>query len=97
MFLYHIGTYVQDSAQVFLISTSHLTGLYGGKPRRKATELQGDTLLWAKLMAGTPITRNKQQEERLRQWEESVASEYEVCEALDGRKSKCSCGTVLIL
>ena len=37
----------------------------GGKPKRKATELQEDTLLWAKLRAGTPITRNKRQEERL--------------------------------
>ena len=37
----------------------------GGKPKRKATELQEDTLLWAKLRAGTPITRNKREEERL--------------------------------
>ena len=37
----------------------------GGKPKRKATELQEDALLWAKLRAGTPITRNKRQEERL--------------------------------
>ena len=29
-----------------------------GKPNRKATELQEDTLLWAKLRAGTPINRN---------------------------------------
>lgn len=55
----------------------------GGKPKRKAAELQEDTLLWAKLRAGTPITRNKQQEERLQKWKESVASEYEGCEALD--------------
>ena len=53
-----------------------------GKPKRKATELQKDTVLWAKLRAGTPVTsRNKRQEERLRQWEESVASEYDGCES----------------
>ena len=39
----------------------------GGKPKRQATELQEDTLLWAKLRAGTPITWNKRQEERLYQ------------------------------
>ena len=72
-------------------SSSHKKG---GTPKRKATELQGDLLLWAKLRAGTPITRNKRQEERLRQWKESVASEYEGCEALDERKIKCACGTV---
>lgn len=65
--------------------------------RRETAELQEDTLLWAKLRAGTPITRNKRQEERLRQWKESVASEYEGCEALDERKIKCSCGTVFTI
>lgn len=69
----------------------------GGKPKRKAAELQEDTLLWAKLRAGAPITRNKRQEERLRQWKESVASEYEGCEPLDERKIKCSCGTVFTI
>lgn len=69
----------------------------GGKPKRKATELNEDTLLWAKLKAGTQITRNKRQEDRLRQWKESVASEYEGCEALDERKIKCSCGTVFTI
>jgi len=69
----------------------------GGKAKRKATELQEDTLLWAKLRAGTQITRNKRQEERLRQWKESVASEYGGCEALDERKIKCSCGTVFTI
>lgn len=68
----------------------------GGKPKRKAAELQEDTLLWAKLRAGAPITRNKRQE-RLRQWKESVASEYEGCEPLDQRKIKCSCGTVFTI
>ena len=69
----------------------------GGKPKRKATEFQEHTLLWAKLRAATLITRNKRQEERLCQWKASVASEYEGCEALNERKIKCSCGTVFTI
>ena len=67
-----------------------------GKPKRKATELQKDTLLWAKLRAGTPITRNKRQEERLRQWKEIkvlLANTKDV-RAFVERKIKCSCETV---
>lgn len=69
----------------------------GGKSKRKAREVHEDTLLWAKLKAGTQFTRNKRQDERLRQWKENVASEYEGCEALDERKIKCFCGTVFTI
>lgn len=84
----------KDSSKGTSAASSHKKG---GKAKRKATELQEDTLLWAKLRAGTQITRNKRQEERLRQWKEGVASEYEGCEALDERKIKCSCGTVFTI
>ena len=69
----------------------------GGKSKRKAREVHEDTLLWAKLKAGTQFTRNKRQDERLRQRKENAASEYEGCEALDERKIKCFCGTVFTI
>lgn len=65
-----------------------------GKTKRKACELQEDTLLWAKLKAGKEVTRNKRQEERLRQWKENVARDYEGCEAINERTIKCFCGTL---
>lgn len=68
-----------------------------GKAKRKATDLQEDMLLWAKLRAGTRITRNKRQDERLRHWKESIASEYKGCKALDVRKMKCSCKTIFTI
>ena len=60
----------------------------GGK-KRKASELEEDKLLWAKLKTGVQISRNK----RLREWKEKVASEYPGCEAssillLFGRKNE---------
>lgn len=65
--------------------------------RRKKEELQDDMLLWERLKARQPVTRSERQDERLRQWKEQVASEYDGCEALNERQIKCSCGKVFAI
>ena len=67
------------------------------KQKRKASELEEDKLLWAKLKSGAQITRNKRQEKRLRELKEKVASQHPGCKAIDERKVECFCGKVFAI